>query len=180
MDKMKRLKFQSSDEHEFEVLVCVAEISITVKNMMCCDCCDESPVPQPNITGTILDKIWEYCKYHYEHPEYNNIIKIISWDKEYCMVDDSTLYDIILAANYMDIKGLLNLSITVYINNRNLKYYDEIKSIMKENRIKLITKGLMWSLNDLCIEYIQDNFSIFEKQMDLLPIELQISIANLY
>ncbi len=103
-NKMKTLKFQSNDEHEFEVLADVAEISITVKNMMCCDCCDESSIPLPNITGTILTKIFEYCKYHYEHPGYNNVRKITSWDKEYCMVEDSTLYDIILAANYMNIK----------------------------------------------------------------------------
>ncbi len=49
---------------------------------------------------------------------------------------------------------------------------------MKENGIKLITKGLMWSLNDLCIQYIQDKFSIFEKEINLLPIELQTTILN--
>ena len=34
---------------------------------------------------------------------------IEEWDKEFINVDQGTLFEIILAANYMDIQGLLDL-----------------------------------------------------------------------
>jgi len=59
----------------------------------------------------------EYCKYHHENPspddkkEDNKRLDDISpWDKKYIEVDHDTLFQIILAANYLDIKPLLDLS----------------------------------------------------------------------
>ena len=28
----------------------------------------DAPIPLPNVTGKILSKVIDYCKYHHEHP----------------------------------------------------------------------------------------------------------------
>jgi hypothetical protein len=38
------------------------------------------------------------------------------WDVEFCKVDQSTLFDIIMAANYLDIKKLLDITCKTVAN----------------------------------------------------------------
>jgi S-phase kinase-associated protein 1 len=94
------------------------EMSVTVKNMLeDLEYTGEIEVPLPNVTGAILEKIIAYCKYHTENPspgptteEKGKNFDIGSWDKEFCNVDQATLFSLILAANYMDIKPLLDVT----------------------------------------------------------------------
>jgi len=63
------VKLQSSDEQEFEVERELAEMSVTIKNMLEDILIDnETPIPLPNVTGKILQKVIEYWKYHKDHP----------------------------------------------------------------------------------------------------------------
>lgn len=75
--------------------------------------------PLPNVKSAILVKVIEYMKYHKDHvPEQitkplrsanlaeNNICE---WDAEFINVPNEILFEIILAANYMDIRPLLEL-----------------------------------------------------------------------
>jgi len=41
---------------------------------------------------------------------------IIPWDQEFCKVDQATLFELILAANYLDIKPLLDLTCKTVAN----------------------------------------------------------------
>jgi S-phase kinase-associated protein 1 len=76
-----------------------------------------APIPLPNISHTILTKIIEYCKYHHENPlpddkteDMKRLDNIHPWDKKFTEVDQDTLFQFILAANYLDIKSLLELT----------------------------------------------------------------------
>ena len=42
--------------------------------------------------------------------------EITDWDREYINVDQGTLFEIILAANYLDLKGLLDLGCKTVAN----------------------------------------------------------------
>lgn len=72
----------------------------------------DNPIPLPNVTGKILEKVVAYCKYHTEHPtavsedkkDEKRTDDIIGWDLDFCKVDQATLFELILAANYLDIK----------------------------------------------------------------------------
>jgi len=76
---------------------------------------DNENIPLPNVSGDILEKVIEYCEHHrddkideYDYDEGNNENL---WDQDY-LENFSTkeqLFDTALAANYMDIKTLLNL-----------------------------------------------------------------------
>ena len=83
---------------------------------------DEAPqiVPLPNVKEDILKKVIEFMKYHVDKPmteidkplrsdKMEEVCKD-EWDAKYIDVSQELLFEIILAANYMDIKSLLDLS----------------------------------------------------------------------
>jgi len=134
---MTTVKLQSSDEQEFEVEKSVAEMSVTIKNMLedMGEGMVEAPIPLPNVTGKILAKVVEYCKYHLEHPTPASEEKkddkktddIQPWDADFCKVDQATLFELILAANYLDIKPLLDLTCKTVANMIKGKTPEEIR-----------------------------------------------------
>ena len=71
------------------------------------------PLPSPR-----LQKVIQWCTYHKDDPpppeDDDNREKrtddIPSWDIEFLKVDQGTLFELILAANYLDIKGLLDVT----------------------------------------------------------------------
>lgn len=60
---MSKVKLCSSDQQTFEVDEEVAFESQTVKNMIEDTGADEL-IPLPNVSGKILARVIEYCKYH--------------------------------------------------------------------------------------------------------------------
>jgi len=113
-------------------------MSVTIKNMLedMQGVSGENPIPLPNVTGKILQKVVEYTKYHMEHPtpvdekkdEQKRTDDIIPWDSEFCKVDHTTLFDLILAANYLDIKTLLDVTCKTVANMIKGKTPDEIRA----------------------------------------------------
>ena len=72
---------------------------------------DDEPVPLPNVNATTLKKVIEWATFHKNDPIYpeddENKVKrmdISSWDADFLKVDQGTLFELILAANYLDIK----------------------------------------------------------------------------
>lgn len=63
-----KVKLASSDAQQFEVDEKVAFMSDTVKNMIE-DTGAEEVVPLPNVTGKILSRVIEYCRFHVEAAE---------------------------------------------------------------------------------------------------------------
>lgn len=105
-----KIKLLAKDGKEFEVEKDVACVSETVKNMVE-DCSPDEAVPLPNVESSILARVIEYCEYHHKsakeaipEDDQNN------WDKEFVRVDDEILFNMILAANFLDIKSLLDLT----------------------------------------------------------------------
>jgi S-phase kinase-associated protein 1 len=62
---MAKVRMSSSDQQLFEVDEEVAFESQTVKNMIEDTGADEL-IPLPNVSGKILAKVIEYCKFHVE------------------------------------------------------------------------------------------------------------------
>jgi len=128
------VKLQSSDDQEFEVTKQVAEMSKTIKLMME-DLEDDMdlPIPLPNVAGKILAKVVEYCKHHTaettkEATGTSSLDSDISeWDTDFCNVDQTTLFELILAANYLDIKPLLDLTCKIVANMIKGKTSEEIR-----------------------------------------------------
>eukprot|EP00245_Coleochaete_scutata_P013156 TRINITY_DN5266_c0_g1_i1.p1 TRINITY_DN5266_c0_g1~~TRINITY_DN5266_c0_g1_i1.p1 ORF type:complete len:159 (+),score=46.99 TRINITY_DN5266_c0_g1_i1:147-623(+) len=109
------VKLKSSDDEMFVVPEQVANESLTIKNLIE-DSGADNPIPLPNVTSKILAKVIEYCKYHCEGGKGDETKpamtedELKSWDAEFVKVDQPTLFDLILAANYLNIKSLLDLT----------------------------------------------------------------------
>ncbi|URD74801.1 SKP1-like protein [Musa troglodytarum] len=113
----KKITLRSSDGEVFEVDVAVAMESQTIKHMIEDDCA-ENGIPLPNVNAKILAKVIEYCRKHVDAAASKSSDdaskaaddELKTWDAEFVKVDQATLFDLILAANYLNIKGLLDLT----------------------------------------------------------------------
>ncbi|KAM7254467.1 hypothetical protein ACFE04_003847 [Oxalis oulophora] len=99
----------SSDNESFEVDENVLLQSITIKHMIE-DNCVENGIPLPNVRAEILSKIIEYCKKHVDSTTTADDDQLKTWDADFVKVDQGTLFDLILGANYLNIQGLLDLT----------------------------------------------------------------------
>nr|CAD1821321.1 unnamed protein product [Ananas comosus var. bracteatus] len=121
----RTITLKSSDAEVFEVEEAVAMESQTIKHMIEDDCA-ASVIPLPNVTSKILSKVIEYSKRHVDAAAAASAAaaaaaagdgaarpaddELKQWDAEFVKVDQATLFDLILAANYLNIKGLLDLT----------------------------------------------------------------------
>ena len=105
------------ENNSFPVDRKVATMSELVKTMADGD--SDTDIPLPNVKGQILKKVIDYMQYHHENPPKDiekplksaTMNEVVSkWDAQFVEVPQETLFELILAANYMDIKPLLDLT----------------------------------------------------------------------
>ena len=137
---MPNIRLQSSDQQICEVDVEVAKKSETIKTMMedlgIEETADiEEVVPLPNVTAPILKKVTQWAVQHKDDPPpppeedetKQRSADVSDWDKEFLQVDQGTLFELILAANYLDIKGLLDVTCKTVANMIKGKTPEEIR-----------------------------------------------------
>lgn len=132
---MSYIKLQSKDDVVLIIEKAAAQMSTTIKNMLEDVGDSEEAVPLPNVTAKILELVKKYCEYHTANPtpasddksEEKRSDNISPWDLEFCKVDQQTLFDLILAANYLDIKPLLDLTCKTVANMIKGKTPEEIR-----------------------------------------------------
>ena len=75
-------------------------------------------IPLPNVKAPVLEKVVAFCRHHQDAPmaEIEKPLRsqdmhqvVDAWDAEFVEVEQDFLFEIILAANYMDIPSLLDL-----------------------------------------------------------------------
>ncbi|KAG2637568.1 SKP1-like protein 11 [Panicum virgatum] len=118
----------SSDGERFEVPEEASNLSETIRHMIE-DGCTEGGVPVPNVTGRILAKVLEYCNKHAADAE-SNKEELDKFDKAFVdevKADQATLFDLILAANYLNVKGLLDLTCQTVADMIKGKSVEEIR-----------------------------------------------------
>ncbi|XP_050233936.1 SKP1-like protein 1B [Mercurialis annua] len=107
MSTITKVTLKASDGETFEVEQTVASVSETIK-LMIEDGCAGDVIPVPNVTGKILSLVIEYAEKHNGTADANEDIK--RWDSDFIKVDQNVLFDLIMAANYLNMKGLLELT----------------------------------------------------------------------
>ncbi|XP_027062346.2 SKP1-like protein 1A [Coffea arabica] len=122
----KMIVLNSSDGATFEVEESVAVQSQTIKHMIEDNCADTS-IPLPNVNGVTLARVLEYIKKHAEAKDDEEGLK--SFDAEFVKVDQASLFEIILAANYLDIKGLLDLTCQTVADQIKDLTVEEVRAI---------------------------------------------------
>ncbi|KAI3698852.1 hypothetical protein L2E82_42724 [Cichorium intybus] len=127
----KVIVLRSSDGETFEVAEAVALESQTIKHMIEDDCAN-TIIPLPNVTSKTIAKVIEYCKKHVDTPETDDKTakeSLNSFDTEFVKVDQGTLFDLILAANYLNIKSLLDLTCQAVADMMRGKNPEEIRKL---------------------------------------------------
>jgi len=114
----KVLNLVSQESQSFPVHKKTALMSELVKTMAEGDK-DETDIPLPNVKSAVLQKVIQYLTYHVSNPSKEiekplksaNMAEVVSqWDADFVDVEQEMLFELILAANYMDIKPLLDLT----------------------------------------------------------------------
>ncbi|XP_074324597.1 SKP1-like protein 1A [Apium graveolens] len=132
----KMITLKSSDNETFEVEEAVVVEALTIKHMIEDDCANTT-IPLPNVTGMILAKVIEYCKKHVESTKANNEENkedakdddLKKFDDDFVNVEQHVLFELILAANYLNIKSLLDLSCQKVADSIKDKTPEEIRKI---------------------------------------------------
>ncbi|KAG7635714.1 SKP1-like protein 14 [Arabidopsis thaliana] len=121
-----KIVLSSSDGESFEVEEAVARKLKIVEHMIEDDCV-VTEVPLQNVTGKILSIVVEYCKKHVVDEESE---EFKTWDEEFMKkFDQPTVFQLLLAANYLNIKGLLDLSAQTVADRIKDKTPEEIREI---------------------------------------------------
>jgi S-phase kinase-associated protein 1 len=82
---------------------------------------DDGPteIPLPNVKAQVLRKVIEFCDHHLQEPmteiekplKSQNMADVVQkWYADFVDLEQVLLFELILAANYMDIKPLLDLT----------------------------------------------------------------------
>ncbi|KAH8117382.1 E3 ubiquitin ligase complex SCF subunit sconC [Phellopilus nigrolimitatus] len=131
------VKLFTSDEVEIEVPVPVISLSVLIKNMI--EDIGESleRIPVPNVNSTVMRKVIEWCTQHKDDQPANHdddesrkrTTDISDWDSKFINVDQEMLFEIILAANYLDIKPLLDIGCKTVANMIKGKAPEEIRKL---------------------------------------------------
>lgn len=147
---MSKVIIKSSDNKKFEIDEAVARKSQLLKNiidgkvLLTSDTGAEEEIFLPNVKGTVLDRVVEYCQ-HYKDSEPKEIEKplpkntltdlVSPWDDNFINLPHEDILDLILASNYLDIKPLLELScakVATLIKNKSPEEIRETFGIIND------------------------------------------------
>ncbi|KAJ4850664.1 hypothetical protein Tsubulata_003914 [Turnera subulata] len=126
----KMITLLSSDGQEFVVEEAVAVQSQTIKHLIEDGCSTGGGIPLPNVTGPVLSKVIEYCK---KHSSSSGSTKeeekeLEAWDAEFVKADDyEALAFLMVAANFLDIQGLMDLAAQTLANMVKGKSPEEVR-----------------------------------------------------
>lgn len=158
------IKLISSDGEVFETDVEIAKRCGTIKTMLVdLGVGDENgeendaPVSLANVNSSILRKILEWAA----HKKDNTVAievktekstdDIDPWDADFLKVDQATLFELILAANYLDVKGLLDVTSKTVAKMMKGKTPEEIrktfniKNDVSAAEVEQVRKESEWS-----------------------------------
>mmetsp|Transcript_10215 Transcript_10215/g.18003 ORF Transcript_10215/g.18003 Transcript_10215/m.18003 type:complete len:180 (+) Transcript_10215:179-718(+) len=111
----------SQEGTKFELNRSTAVMSVLVKEMIDEEEGEDSnpEIPLPNVKSAVLEKVIEFCEVHIEQPMAEiekplasaNMAEVVSeWYAKFIDLEQELIFELILAANYMDIKPLLDLT----------------------------------------------------------------------
>jgi len=147
----KKIMLISQDDIQFEVSSNIIELSELIKTMICNsdedDDNDVQEMPLPNVRSCVLAKVIEYCRHYFKEPM-SEIEKplisskmgdvVNSWYANFVDIDDEMVFEILLAANYMDIKPLLNLCCATIASKCKGKTVEEMSEHFRPLREKCV------------------------------------------
>lgn len=129
------VKLLTADDQELEVSRASANMSVTLKSMI--EDLGEDSITQgiivPNVTEKVAKLAFAFCDLYRANPvpqpstDEKRTDTLAPWAVQFLEVDQSTLFELILAANYLDIKPLLDATCMTVANMIKGKTPEEIR-----------------------------------------------------
>ncbi|KAJ3315306.1 hypothetical protein HDV04_003699 [Boothiomyces sp. JEL0838] len=126
------IKIKTSDEKEYSIERELIFQSNLIKNMVTDLDVADATIPLPNVRSDILDLVLKYMQIHKgeiipERPIERAVDDMSDEDKELMKLENSVLFDLILASNYLDIPGLLDIGCRTVAMKIKGKDYHQIR-----------------------------------------------------
>ena len=161
---LSTVKLQSSDGKVFEVTSKVARLSVTIRTMLDdlnIKADDPEPIPLANVPAHILSLVLKWAEQHQneepvpvleeEEDEEEKPVLVGEWDKSFLSgLDHSTLFELITAANFLDVKGLMAVACKTVADMLTGKTPEEIRKEfdieddLSEEEKERIRKDIEW------------------------------------
>jgi hypothetical protein len=144
-DSIATIKLVSADAEEYNVLVKSLGMSQTILDLMA-----EAPnaecIPIPNINGKTLERVVRFCNQYADAPPVvqspldenkrvelrDKPIEIAEWDREFLgVMPQDDVFELIVAANYLDVRSLLDVCARFVANSVVGKTPKEIYAMFK-------------------------------------------------
>ncbi|KAF5202512.1 Skp1-like protein [Thalictrum thalictroides] len=132
-ENVKMLTLKTGDGRVFIVEEASLLQSETIKNMIEDDCAD-GIIPIPNVTADVFVKVIEYCNKHVGDKK-----KLFSekekeelelWDNEFVVLDRDPLYELLAAAIYLNIEGLVELAAQEFADRVRNKPIEKMREML--------------------------------------------------
>ncbi|KAI4353133.1 hypothetical protein L6164_002104 [Bauhinia variegata] len=131
-NQTNKVTLRARDGNIFQIEEDIATEFGTLKALIEEDGFSDSVIPLSNVWSPTLAKVIEYCRKHYEfrsRPDQNSGNRLNdekAFDDDFISdLDEAKLKEMLLAANYLDVKGLLNLisrTIADRIKNKSVEF----------------------------------------------------------
>lgn len=123
-DDKATINLVSKEGDVYEVPIDIAKMSKLVEETISDDMDDDDDasvkdIPLPNVRASVLAKVIEYCTHYATEPmdpiqtplKSDKVDGLVQkWYADFCKVDRVMLFELVTAANFMDIKPLLDLT----------------------------------------------------------------------
>ncbi|KAJ9077268.1 hypothetical protein DSO57_1018341 [Entomophthora muscae] len=135
---MSKVKLTTSDEKEYSVEKNVIIRSKLIRGLLDDIGETEEAIPLPNVNSTTFEKVLEYCNHHKDDPLVEEeedelppkpkaIEDIDPWDYQFAKLEKEPLFELILAANYLDIKPLITVCCKMVANMIRGKTVEQVR-----------------------------------------------------
>eukprot|EP00730_Choanoeca_flexa_P020086 TRINITY_DN9815_c0_g3_i1.p1 TRINITY_DN9815_c0_g3~~TRINITY_DN9815_c0_g3_i1.p1 ORF type:complete len:208 (+),score=66.85 TRINITY_DN9815_c0_g3_i1:39-626(+) len=151
---MEKVYVKTSDDAVFELETRVANMCATLKNMLedlDGNVSEDAPIPLNNVRKDAMERVQKWADHHKDDVEPDDDMEkariateLDPWDKELFQdLNMRKLFDVIMAANFLDIKGLLDTAckdVAIRIKGKDLKeilaLFDIDREITMEDKKK--------------------------------------------
>ncbi|XP_006347116.1 SKP1-like protein 11 [Solanum tuberosum] len=143
----KLLTLKTCDGKEFVLDESIAVRSQTIKNMVEDDCVS-NVIPLPNVHSKTMTKVIEYWKKHSEEDVSKDML--LEFDKAFVKVHHSILHALILAANFLNNKEILDIMCQEVANRikgspQEIRKEFDIKNDITSEEEEAIRKENAWA-----------------------------------
>ena len=173
---MSTYKLQSSDGVIFSVDAATVKQMVTIQTMIDHEDEDSDEVtPVPTVKGKVLEKIIQWTEYHKTDHEKT---EKIAWYIQYFKIKLKKKFEIIIAADYLEVENLVNESCRNVLINHEWEIIEDAARNLHDLKLKIIpllknfekefqyTKNIIKIFSTKCLMYF-DNEVMYKNKYNL-------------